>query len=114
MAKRRYPQGTIFTSKHNDAEHPLVYWKESDKDKGFFIGLMLTKYTGKGNIKMLPEHFTDGFIYKNTHVVRTFLDKPNEYEPLTKIGQLTPKGIKHIYDSIVIDESVLWDIFANK
>ncbi len=115
MYKGKYSKGQIFTSPHKDAEHPLVYWKQSVNSQDHFIGLMLTKANIPGkNIKMKPEHFTDGFIFKDTHVVGTFLDKPNEYEPLKPIGRLTPKGIGYIYDNIKIDESVLWDEYLKR
>lgn len=106
-----FPKGTILISKHANAIHPIVYLEKNDGP--YFLGLMLTKDTTKENLKMQPGHFTDGFKYKNTHVVNAFLLKPNEWEPFKIIGRLTAEGIKFIQDNVQeLQNPILWEDYV--
>lgn len=58
---------------------------------------------------MKPEHFTNGFIYKNTHVVNAFLLKREEWRPFTIIGNLTKEGLDYIHRNISTNEPKLWE-----
>lgn len=109
----KYSKGQILRgnkNKHKDAIHPIVYLTHSLKSTDHFIGLMLTStnnYSDR-NLKMEIEHFENGFVYQNTHVVKAILMKPTEWEPFRMDGNLSPLGIKFIEDNIPFTEEILW------
>ena len=102
--------------KHPDAIHPILFLRYNEKHStSFFIGLMLTKSGGEDNIKMRPEHFTEGFMFNDTHVVNAVLVKPLEWGPFKQIGSLSDSGIQFIDGSFpVIDEGQLWEEYLKR
>lgn len=101
-------KGDILRGKRDsDAVHPIVYWRE--KDKNFFIGIMLTKSNNYlDNILMEKTHFKNEnpngekyeFCFNNTHLVKKEFFKKDEWGPFKKVGKLTAEGIKFIESNI--------------
>ena len=108
-----YSEGQILLASKrawHEGFHLIVYLKQSNKMPGHFIGLMLSTKDTDGNIKMEPDHFTNGFIYNNTHVANLVLLKPESWGPFRKIGSLSNAGIAFVNEKIPMnDNPPLWE-----
>ncbi|MFL9837105.1 hypothetical protein ABS768_06310 [Flavobacterium sp. ST-75] len=105
----------LYGRKNSDAFHPILFLE--NKDENFFVGVMLTKSSGYGNIKLLEEHVVKyslegekySFEYNNTHFVKAKLLKRNEWSPFTKVGQINKEGLSFVEKNIMVDKAILWE-----
>lgn len=62
-------KGDIFIARNRQNHpHPIVYW-ECIEENARFRACILSTTSTNGNVLMNPNHFCDGFIVDNTHLV---------------------------------------------
>lgn len=105
----------LYGRKNSDAFHPILFLE--NKDENFFVGVMLTKSSGYGNIQLLEEHVVKynlegekySFEYNNTHFVKAKLLKKNEWFPFSKVGEINKEGLSFVEKNLMVDEAILWE-----
>lgn len=120
MNNMNFKKGDVIEGNHKDAYHPILFLQE--KDDTFFYGIMLTKAGNYDSNILLPEEYIikekDGvtfpFQFNNTHFVKIKLLKKNEWQPFSKIGEISAEGILFVESNITIDEAKLWEEFKKK
>lgn len=102
-------KGDVLHSNAMEAKHFILFLKGHDDT--FFIGAMVThsaEYKNVKNILMDKEHFctqdSEGndykFLFDKTYMVPATLLKPMEWQPFTKVGQLTDQGVDFVESNI--------------
>ncbi|QJW92479.1 hypothetical protein HNV11_23700 (plasmid) [Spirosoma taeanense] len=105
-----FQKGDILEGTHREfaaAYHYIVYLGQSLDNA--FVGVILTKSGSWANNVPLSENFfvrEDEFgtsykvQYKNSHFMQVKLDKPQDWGPYSKVGQITAEGVKFIEEHI--------------
>ncbi len=99
--------GDILHGKHNRntrkiKSHYMIYLKPYSED--LFLGAMLTSSSNYGNIPLGENHFEKykenrhkyDVYYKSSFISRDLYFKKNEWQPFTKVGQLSKEGLKFV------------------
>jgi hypothetical protein len=99
----------VFGINNHEGKHPMVFLY--DIDEYVFQGVMLTHSAGRGNVLLLPEHYSyvsNGFDVTRTHLVRRSLIKKKEWEPFVKVAKLSEVGLEFVKSNIKGQEPSYW------
>ncbi|GGB64422.1 hypothetical protein GCM10007424_00390 [Flavobacterium suaedae] len=96
--------------------HFMIYLSPDPQSKMQFLGAMLTSSAKFGNIALEESHFekfnNDGFEwqvqFKASFISAYLYHKKNDWQPFTKVGQLSKEGLKFIEDQIGYKEAVFF------
>ena len=100
----------VFGANNHNGKHPMVFL--SDIDEYTFHGVMLTHSPNRGNILLLPEHYSyisSKFDTSQTHLVTKSLIKKKEWEPFVKVAKLSESGVEFINSTIKNQELRYWE-----
>jgi hypothetical protein len=105
--------GEIFRGDNNEninniAPHYIIYLGQDANPSDVFFGAMLTHTSGMGNIPLKESYFIkhDEFgtpykvIYDNSFIVSELFHKKVEWQPFTKVGELSVEGLQFVMDKI--------------